>query len=189
MEEKKLAVIFPGVGYTCAKPLLYYAAQAAREAGYEVIRLNYGADIHNFPGRAPEELFPIVELAESRMENQLEKIGWDQYSDIVFISKSIGTTVAGYVEEVLELHARHFMMTPLPTALLSLDKMDGCFVVGTEDLMYTDPEILGQAMKQYPDKIGAVFEGCDHSLERKGDMEGNIQNVRKVMELLKSKLR
>ena len=43
---KKLAVIFPGVGYTCTKPLLYYTASMAAERGYEIIRLDYGQDIH-----------------------------------------------------------------------------------------------------------------------------------------------
>ena len=37
---KKLAIIFPGVGYTCTKPLLYYTASMAAERGYEIIRLD-----------------------------------------------------------------------------------------------------------------------------------------------------
>ena len=28
---KKLAIMFPGVGYTCVKPLLYYTASAAAD--------------------------------------------------------------------------------------------------------------------------------------------------------------
>ena len=48
---KKLAIIFPGVGYTCTKPLLYYTASMAAERGYEIIRLDYGQDIHTFHGR------------------------------------------------------------------------------------------------------------------------------------------
>ena len=55
---KKLAVIFPGVGYTCTKPLLYYTASMAAERGYEIIRLDYGQDIHTFHGRTPAELAP-----------------------------------------------------------------------------------------------------------------------------------
>ena len=57
---KKLAVIFPGVGYTCTKPLLYYTASMAAERGYEIIRLDYGQDIHTFHGRTPTELEPIT---------------------------------------------------------------------------------------------------------------------------------
>lgn len=33
---KKIAVLFPGIGYTCDKPLLYYSAKLAAEKGYEV---------------------------------------------------------------------------------------------------------------------------------------------------------
>lgn len=41
----KLAVLFPGIGYTCDKPLLYYGAKLAKSYGYEVKRVEYG----NFP--------------------------------------------------------------------------------------------------------------------------------------------
>ena len=34
--EKRLAVIFPGVGYHVDKPLLYYSRKLAKEYGYEV---------------------------------------------------------------------------------------------------------------------------------------------------------
>ena len=49
---KKLAVIFPGVGYTCTKPLLYYTASMAAERGYEIIRLDYGQDRTSTPSTA-----------------------------------------------------------------------------------------------------------------------------------------
>ena len=42
---KKLAIIFPGVGYTSTKPLLYYTASMAAERGYEIIRLDYGLSL------------------------------------------------------------------------------------------------------------------------------------------------
>ena len=60
---KKLAVIFPGVGYTCTRPLLYYTAAMAAEHNYEIIRLDYGQDIHTFRGRTPSELEPVIKLA------------------------------------------------------------------------------------------------------------------------------
>ena len=33
----KLAVIFPGIGYTADKPLLYYASRLARHYGYQIL--------------------------------------------------------------------------------------------------------------------------------------------------------
>ena len=100
---KKLAVIFPGVGYTCTKPLLYYTASMAAEHGYEIIRLDYGQDIHTFHGRTPAELEPIIKLAIKRTLPQLENVLFSEYDDIIFISKSIGTTIACQLESALSL--------------------------------------------------------------------------------------
>ena len=44
-ETAGIAVLFPGIGYTCDKPLLYYSEKIARERGYEIRRVPYG----NFP--------------------------------------------------------------------------------------------------------------------------------------------
>ena len=38
---KKLLVLFPGVGYSTARPLLYYAKRMGPEKGYEVLELEY----------------------------------------------------------------------------------------------------------------------------------------------------
>ena len=38
----KAAVFFPGIGYHCDKPLLYYSRKLAKECGYEeTIALSY----------------------------------------------------------------------------------------------------------------------------------------------------
>ena len=87
---KKLAILFPGVGYTCAKPLLYYTASAAADRNYEIIRLDYGQDIHTFRGRTPLELEPVTALALKRSLRSLQDIHFSEYEKIIFISKSIG---------------------------------------------------------------------------------------------------
>ena len=76
---KKLAVLFPGVGYTCTKPLLYYTASAAADHDYEILRLDYGQDIHTFRQRTPEDLAPVIRLAlkrtlEALRTNRLPKV-------------------------------------------------------------------------------------------------------------------
>ena len=40
MSEKKIAVVFPGMGYHTDKPLLYYSKRIARSMGYEIVELN-----------------------------------------------------------------------------------------------------------------------------------------------------
>ena len=46
---KKLAVFFPGIGYTADRPLLYYSRRTAAELGYEIRSVAYSgfpADDH-----------------------------------------------------------------------------------------------------------------------------------------------
>ena len=38
---KKLAVLFPGIGYTCDKPLLYYSWKVLKKLDYEVFPVPY----------------------------------------------------------------------------------------------------------------------------------------------------
>ncbi|MCQ2506160.1 MAG: hypothetical protein MJ113_03185 [Lachnospiraceae bacterium] len=39
---KKLAVLFPGIGYSVDRPLLYYSKKVLKAKGYEIIEVNYG---------------------------------------------------------------------------------------------------------------------------------------------------
>lgn len=182
---KKLAVIFPGVGYTCTKPLLYYTASMAAERGYEIIRLDYGQDIHTFHGRTPAELEPIIKLAIKRTLPQLENVPFSEYDDIIFISKSIGTTIACQLETALQLKGKvhQFLMTPIPSTLRYLSDINGLFFAGTADPYMPDSKIHAAA-RNFPDKTGGIFEGCNHSLEQKGDTLGALKNVRLIVECL-----
>lgn len=187
MKQKKLAVLFPGVGYTCAKPLLYYTGMLAAEHGYEVLRLDYGQDIHTFKGRTMEDLRPVIELAVERILPVLEKVPNEAYRDILFISKSIGTVVSCEAQERLGWKVRHFLMTPIPAALPYLEKVNGVFLAGTGDA-YIEAKLVRQAARKYPDKAVLILEGCNHSLEIPGETVGNIERLRSVLECLKREL-
>ena len=48
---KRLAVIFPGIGYHCDKPILYYSRKLAKEQEYkEIISLEYSYTEKNIRG-------------------------------------------------------------------------------------------------------------------------------------------
>lgn len=50
-QNMKAAVFFPGIGYHCDKPLLYYSRKLAQECGYEeTIALSYTYDGGNIRG-------------------------------------------------------------------------------------------------------------------------------------------
>ena len=186
---KKLAVIFPGVGYICAKPLLYYTAAMAEEYGYETIRLDYGKDIHSFKGRTPDALKPVTQLALSRVMPALLDLPAASYEEVLFISKSIGTVIACQAEKELTLSrpVRHFLMTPIPATLPYLNNIEGIFFSGTAD-PYISSEQVREAALTHPEKTGIIFEGCNHSLEKKLDTLGNLDRLRQILDCLSSML-
>ena len=105
---KKLAIIFPGVGYTCTKPLLYYTASMAAERGYEIIRLDYGQDIHTFHGRTPAELEPIIKLAIKRTLPQLENVPFSEYDDIILFPKASAPQLPASLKQHSQKEGGHY---------------------------------------------------------------------------------
>ena len=98
----KLAVYFPGVGYHCDKPLLYYARKIAAACGFDQhITLSYTTQIRDLLGNPANMKAAFLELYE-QAESALDKTAaFSQQSgvasccdEILFISKSVGTAIA-----------------------------------------------------------------------------------------------
>lgn len=102
--SEKLCVLFPGIGYHCDKPLLYYSAMLAVSRGYETIKLKYSGFIEGEDAAAH---------ALKLSEEQLETIDFSAYSDIIFIGKSIGTAACLAYREKYHINAKAILLTPL----------------------------------------------------------------------------
>lgn len=89
----KLAVIFPGIGYSFDRPLLHFGMEWAAENGYEVMKVPYSGFPPKIRG-SKERMRESLELAEQQTEILLKDVNWEKYGRILFISKSIGTIVA-----------------------------------------------------------------------------------------------
>ena len=85
----KIAVVFPGMGYTADRPLLYYSAQLAKQYGYEIKKVKF----HDLPF-AKDALEGNLKAALAQAEEQLEDIDFRRCEEILFLGKSIGTAVA-----------------------------------------------------------------------------------------------
>ena len=80
----KAAVFFPGIGYHCDKPLLYYSRKLAQECGYEeTIALSYTYDGGNIRGneeKMQQAFESLYEIAYNlKTENLIEFEGNDNY--------------------------------------------------------------------------------------------------------------
>lgn len=174
----KIAVYFPGIGYHCDKPLLYYSRKLARGLGYENDRtISYTYQAGNIRGNA-EKMKEAYEALFLQAEAALADIVWAEYSDVLFISKSIGTVIAASYGEKYGLKgAKHVLYTPLAQTYRFAPE-HGVSFVGTADPWNDTEEIVRLSRENHIPLT--VYDGCNHSLECADTLQ-NIDTLRDVM--------
>ncbi|MGG7056792.1 hypothetical protein ACQPUZ_00690 [Clostridium tertium] len=151
---KKLAVIFPGTNYNSNKPLLYYIKKILIKEEFEVVEIEYG----NLP-KEKEEAFKI---AKDKANAGIKDISWSNYDEILFVSKSIGTVVAGFIASKLNKKVRQIWLTPVNESL-SFIINDGIVFSGKSDPMITTSLLISECDNN---KVPLyLYDGCNHSME------------------------
>ena len=178
-EARNIAVFFPGIGYTCDKPLLYYSEKLVRELGYEAVRVPYGNFPPNVKGDAAK-MYQCFVSAREQAEDILSGIDWSQYQDILFFSKSVGTVVALSYAVEHGLHARQVLYTPLEETFRFPTEPSGTIVFhGTGD-----PWARTEEIKRICEEKGLALyltPKANHSLEC-GKVRRDLRTIREVME-------
>lgn len=175
---KKIAVYFPGIGYHCDKPLLYYSRDAARKSGYtEERNVSYAYEAGEIRGNDAKmrEAYDALFL---QAEAELADLVWSEYDDILFVSKSIGTIIAVSYAEKYGLKAiRHVLYTPLAqTYLFATNRAIG--FIGTADPWSDTDEIIRLSEENHIPLT--VYDGCNHSLEC-NDTLSNLEILMDIM--------
>lgn len=173
------AVVFPGIGYHCDKPLLYYSKKIAKSLGFEIIDVPYdGFDSkQNIKGN-PAGMQAAFAHAENEAERILKDVNWSSYSSLLFISKSIGTVVAAKYAVDHHLDARHIFYTPVEATFTYMQPKSGIAFTGTKDQWVNYSLVLKDCHKK--DVFCHVIENANHSLET-GDIFQDIEILGKIM--------
>lgn len=176
---KKIAVYFPGIGYHCDKPLLYYSRRIADKLGYENYKnVSYAYSAGNIRGN-DEKMKEAYEALFLQTEEELADIAWTGYDDVLFISKSIGTVIAAsYAKKHGLLCAKHILYTPLAQTFLFETKNAIAFI-GNADPWSNIDEITQLSAASHIPLI--VYENSNHSLEC-DDVLKNIDTLKDVMQ-------
>ena len=176
VKNSGIAVLFPGIGYTCDKPLLYYAGKLAAKKGYQLIPVPYG----NFPSGVKgnkEKMEQSFYSALGQAEEILKEIRWEQYESILFISKSVGTIVSSAYAGKHHLQVKNILFTPLAETFQFAGK-EGIAFHGTSDPWAKTEDIVsgckGLGLPLF------ITEDANHSLET-GDVMVDLDNLRNVM--------
>lgn len=174
----KIAVYFPGIGYHCDKPLLYYSRKLISNLEYESSRtINYTCKAENIRGNQ-DKMLETYEILFSQAETALADIAWTEYEDILFVSKSIGTIIAAsYAKKYGLQNVRHILYTPLAQTF-SFVPGNAIGFIGTADPWSDTDEIIRLSEEHHIPLT--VYDGCDHSLEC-GDIFKNIEILKDVI--------
>lgn len=177
MKKMKLAIFFPGIGYHCDKPLLYYSRKLAKEYGYEkIVSLSYSYDGKNIRGNE-EKMQQAFETLYDQAAKSLKKIDFSKYSQILFISKSVGTIIASAYAEKYGIKCCQILYTPLKETF-EFKHEDAIAFIGTldpwSDILYVKSLAEEQKIPIY------VYEGANHSLETMNTLK-NLEFLKDVM--------
>ena len=178
---KKIACLFPGIGYTCDKPLLYYSWKLLKGMDWEVVPVPYTGFPSGVKGNA-EKMQQSAHMALEQAEEILQEIEWSNYSDILLIGKSVGTVVCAAYAQRHRLKCRQILFTPVEATFQFASKQSIVFH-GT-----ADPWANTKAIEDCCHRMNIPLyetENANHSLET-GDIDFDIKNMRKTMKIVRA---
>lgn len=177
---KTIKIIFPGIRYGLNKPLLKELDEAIKG---ETLYLDYS----NFYNEKDDSF-----NKEKAYEFVLSKINFDslnEYSEIILISKSIGTIFAGKIRELIkEKHPvlirkiKYICLTPLDQSIPYLEQTD-YIAYGSNDKYLSEEE---RNKLKYRFINLNVINGGNHRLEVEGNTKEENEKIVKniVLEVL-----
>ena len=179
--EKRLAVFFPGIGYTVDKPLMHYSRRIASDAGYKIKLLPYTG----FPEKVKGDrsrMEKSFQMALEQSAGMLSDTDLSAYDDILFVGKSIGTIVAAKLASVSPAkdRIRLVLYTPLKETF-SFSSKEALVFTGSADPWVDGPRQIPRICKEKGIPCH-VIKDANHSLET-GDVEKDIENMQVIMRL------
>ncbi len=177
---KKIACLFPGIGYTCDKPLLYYSWKLLKGLGWEIVPVAYSGFPSGVKGN-PEKMRQCAESALEQAEEILGNTAWDEYGEILFIGKSVGTVVCAAYARKHGIDCKQILFTPVEDTFRFAGGRAAAFH-GT-----ADPWAETAKIRACCRKLGIPLyetEGANHSLET-GDVEADLKIMKHTMRIVR----
>ena len=176
----RLAVFFPGIGYTVDKPLMHYSRRLAAALGYEIRLVPYTG----FPKKVKGDRERMVEsyrIALKQTGELLTDVDFEAYSDILFVGKSIGTIVAAQTaaDRKCMRRSRFVFYTPLEETFdFSCDK--AIVFTGAADPWVGGEKSRISALSSEKGYECFLIPEANHSLET-ADVQQDIRNMQMIM--------
>ena len=173
---RELAVLLPGLNYTCDMPLLYYPARLLVEHGADVLQVHADYTLPAFQSmERMEQVAWLGQDAQAAVQAGMKQRAYDR---LILIGKSIGTLSLAYlVAQAGYASATTTWLTPLLRQLWLVQAAAQCrgpalLVAGSGDTTY-DPAAL-EKIRQATEASTLIHEGANHSLEIPGQLRRSV---------------
>jgi hypothetical protein len=182
-QESSLLVIFPDEGYSSDRPLLYYARKVALLEGHDVICISYKRQLTwRDMGLCSIDL--EADLVIDIVKKCLSKV----YKNIYFISKGIGTEVAGVVSDRLGYEKiKSIFITPTNYAAKHIINSKGLVVIGTNDDIFTQNSI--DKIQECKNVEVISVKDADRYLEDSQDINKTLETLGEMISIYTSFLK
>ncbi|MEE9187853.1 MAG: hypothetical protein V3U36_00700 [Anaerolineales bacterium] len=184
-----LALIYPGLRYSCDKPLLYYTTKLLLERGYDVLQLRANYRTPQFQDLSQaDRTIQLIEDGKALLNAGRQA---KSYSNLLLTGKSLGTLTMAFIfnEDRSLLNAKTIWLTPLmhlpPVSQISLELTGPAFVVGSD----ADPTFESEPVTKIQSMSNTtmqIIKHANHSLEIPGEPLRSLQILIQVMENMNS---
>ncbi len=174
MEGKKLTVVFPGIRGT-EIPLLYFCSKHYEDEGFEKKFITYPQEfsIDDYPR--------IYQYCKDKVEN----MHLEDYEEVIFIAKSIGSVAACELKDKLRLeNVSLLLLTPLKETLPYIKQDNNIILVGAGDQdRFLDAALIKKTCDDEDIKY-VIEKGVGHRLEAGSDLHRNLEIIEDVVSKL-----
>lgn len=170
--KKGLIISFTGSRGT-EIPLLYYAAKHYENQGFEKLLVNcYMMQDSDF------------EITYDTIKKTVEVLNLEEYENIIFVAKSIGTFIACKLKDELNIPAKLILFTPIEETLPYIRRNNDIIIVaaGNQDRMLNSEKLvnicIAENVKYY------IEDGVGHGMEVMNDLKKNLTVISNIISKL-----
>jgi predicted alpha/beta-hydrolase family hydrolase len=180
---RQVAIVLPGVGYTCHMPLLYYPTRLLLTLGMDVLWVEYNyirRPDYRALSDAQQESWLFADVTAACQAALVQR----SYQQVMLIGKSLGTVAMSHLHatDARLTQSRDVWLTPVlrndQVRAQIKDGPNALVVIGTADPFY-DSEYLAELRAMTRNKV-VVVEGADHSMEINEDVWQSLQVIERV---------
>jgi hypothetical protein len=186
---KSIALILPGLRYTCDMPLLYYTTELLLNKGFDILQLWADYNIPGFEDSTQAEQAQHLLQDSQALLNAVNHA--HTYDRMLMVGKSIGTLSMTFILNMADTSIKRetIWLTPLlnlePVAHKVQKLSTPVYLAGSTSDPTFDPGIVAQ-IQAMPNATLDLIKNADHSLEIPGDPYKSIQALSQVVTSLRS---